>query len=196
MKKVGLTGNIGSGKSLVAQIFSTLGIPIYHADQASKCFLEDPGIVHRIREEFGSGILNRNNEVDRKFLAGKVFSNPDSLQKLNSILHPLVREDFRNWITFHQNHPYIILEAAIIFETGFQSELDVVIHISCPQEMAIRRVIDRDGVTREEVLKRMQFQMEDKKKAALSDFVIRNDGLSMLIPQVVEVHRLLSERCP
>lgn len=194
MLNVGLTGNIGSGKTWVSRIFVALGIPVYHADAASKKFLESPEVIRSLKSLFGPTVLDAGGSVDRAALAGLVFSDRASLQELNNLLHPLVREDARKWSGKHKDHPYLIHEAAIIFESGFRNEYDAVIHVSCPKDTAILRVTERDGVTREEVLSRMQFQMEDEKKAALSDFVIRNDGSEMLVPQVLEIHRQLLER--
>lgn len=195
MKTVGLTGNMGSGKSLVSTIFTILGIPVYHADHVSRRLLETGNIKETIRKIFGAGVFTRNDEVDRKALAGIVFSKASSLATLNMILHPLVKEDFRAWVRSQSDTPYVIHEAAIIFESGFQGEFDRIIHVSCPREIAVTRIIDRDHFGREEILKRMQFQMEDEKKAALSDFVIRNDGSEMIIPQVLAIHKSLLECC-
>ncbi len=191
MLRVGLTGNIGSGKSLVAKIFSTLGIQLYHADQESKKLLEVPQIRSGIVKIFGPEILFPSGEIDRKKLGSIVFSDPVLLNSLNSLLHPLVMKDFDEWCTTQQKQQYIIQEAAIIFESGYKDKFDKIIHISCPREVSIERVIRRDKVNREDVLKRMQFQFEDSKKAAMSDYVIRNDGSEMIIPQVLPIHQQL-----
>jgi dephospho-CoA kinase len=191
----GLTGNIGSGKTLVSSVFSILGIAVYHADQESKKFLNHEPAKRKILELFGTNVFTAENEVDRKALAGIVFNDAGALEKLNAILHPLVKDDFRDW-TGKQPGPYVIHEAAILIESGFLKEFDKVIHVSCPAEIAIGRVILRDRVRRDDVLQRMKFQMEDEKKAALSDFVIRNDGSELLIPQVLAVHQALLKICP
>ena len=191
MLKIGLTGNIGSGKSLVARIFSTLGIPVYHADQESKKFLEEPHIKSGIIRTFGSEILSPSGEIDRRKLSNLVFSDPSLLNSLNSLLHPLVMKDFIKWRSTYQKQHYIILEAAIILESGFKDQFDRIIHVSCPQETAIERVILRDKVSREDVLKRMQFQLEDLKKALMSDYIIVNDDSELIIPQVLSIHRQL-----
>ncbi len=191
-----MTGNIGSGKTLVSSVFKTLGIPVYHADTESKKFLTDKSVKNELIERFGNGILNASGDADRQALASIVFNDPEALNFLTSILHPLVREDFRKWFLSQKDHPYVIHEAAIIFESGFEKEFDKIIHVSCPQELAIRRIMERDGFDRQHILKRMQFQWEDQEKAALSDFVIRNDGTVMIVPQVLEIHRILSEGTP
>jgi len=188
-----LTGNMGSGKSIVSAIFNILGIPVYHADLESRKLFENNNIKVLIRDAFGSGVFTGNGEIDRKILARIVFSDAVKLNTLNSILHPLVKENFREWVDRQCYSPYIIHEAAIIFESGFQCEFDRIVHVACPKEIAIARVIERDHAERKDILKRMQFQMDDDRKATLSDFVIRNDGTEMLIPQVLAIHQSLSE---
>ncbi|HTX88599.1 MAG TPA: dephospho-CoA kinase [Bacteroidales bacterium] len=193
MMKVGLTGNMGSGKSLAASVFGVLGIPVYQADPQSKKFLSDPGVKEKIASKFGKGVLDAAGEVDRLALGAIVFTDAVLLNFLTTILHPLVREDFREWFGKQPDHPYVIHEAAIIFESGFEKEFDRVIHVACPKELAIRRIMERDGYTREHVLDRMRFQWDDREKEALADFVIRNDGSEMLLPQILEIHRRLTE---
>jgi dephospho-CoA kinase len=193
MLKIGLTGNIGSGKTVVAGVFSMLGVPVYFADEESKKFLDDPAVKNEILKHFGYGILTNSREINRRSLASLVFSDDQALKLLNSILHPKVRQDFRNWVVIHQEKDYVIQEAAIIFESGFRAEYDYIIHVSCPKETAINRVIKRDRIDGHSVLRRMQFQMDDSEKATLSDFVIRNDGSEMVIPQVLAIHNQLSE---
>jgi dephospho-CoA kinase len=191
MLKVGLTGNIGSGKSLVAKIFSTMGIPVYNSDRESKKFLELVEIKSTIVKSFGPVILLPDGEIDRRKLGDIVFSDPSSLNSLNSILHPLVIKDFRQWCLSNQDQKYIIQETAILFESGYYRQFDKTIHVSCSPEIAIERVIQRDKSSRETVLKRMQFQFEDSKKAAMSDYVILNDGSELIIPQILSIHKQL-----
>lgn len=191
MLKVGLTGNIGSGKSLVSGIFQVIGVPVYHADQESKRFLFDETVKKTILNTFGSTVFNNAGEIDRKALGSIVFSHAEALSKLNQILHPLVKEHFREWILSQPERPYIIHEAAIIFESGFRQEYDKIVYVSCPRELAIERVIRRDGSSGSDILKRMQFQWEDEQKTGLSDFIIMNDGKKLLIPQVLDIHNKL-----
>jgi dephospho-CoA kinase len=193
MLKVGLTGNIGSGKSLVSEIFSIYGVPVYHADEESKKFLADPAVKQRILGLSGDRVLTASGDIDRAALASIVFSDEKALVALNSILHPLVICDFTLWCETFSEQPYIIQEAAIIFESRVNGIFDKIIHVSCPKEIAIERVMKRDGVDRDMVLQRMRLQMDDAVKAGLSDFVIRNDGSEMLIPQVLSIHQMLSE---
>ena len=193
--KVGLTGNIGSGKSLISEIFSALGIPVYHADRESWQFLLDGKVKAAIREIFGNQVLDGHDEIDRKKLGAIVFSDEKALKTLNGILHPLVIQHFQEWCSQHSSSSYVINEAAIIFESGYAGEFDTIIHVSCPEEAGIERVIKRDHTQREEVLKRIRFQLSNREKATLSDLVIRNDGSELLIPQVLAVHKTLLERC-
>jgi len=192
MLKVGLTGNMGSGKSLVSEIFSIIGVPVYHADQESKRIMDDPTVKEKIVRLFGEKTLAMSREIDRVALATLVFSDEKKLATLNSILHPLVIDDFIHWCESLREHLYIIQEAAIIFESGEAGLFDRIIHVSCPKEIAIERVMKRDGVDIDPVLQRMRHQMEDDEKAGLSDFVIRNDGSEMIIPQVLFIHEQLS----
>jgi dephospho-CoA kinase len=196
MLKVGLTGNIGSGKSLVSEIFTILGVPVYHADNESKKFLADPAVNRKLREYFGETIINPAGETDHRKLAGIVFSDEKALQALNAVLHPLVIRDFTEWCKVYTDRPYILQEAAIIFESGVSSLFDKIIHVSCPKEIAIGRVMKRDSTDGNSVLERMRFQIEDEEKAKRSDYVIRNDGTQLLIPQVLFIHNRLSEVGP
>jgi dephospho-CoA kinase len=193
MLRIGLTGNIGSGKTVVSGVFSTLGIPVFHADEESKKFLDDPLVKNEILKHFGYGILSNDQEINRRSLASIVFTDGQALKLLNSILHPRVMRDFHNWAAQYQNKAYVIQEAAIIFESGFSSEYDYMIHVSCPKETAIDRVIKRDRIDGHSVMRRMQFQLDDAEKSRLSDFVIRNDGSEMVIPQVLSIHNQLLE---
>ena len=188
---VGLTGNLGSGKSLIAKIFSILKVPVYNADDVSKSFLTEKIVQEKIFRAFGQLVFSSTNEIDRRALGKIVFSDSRELMKLNAILHPLVREDFMTWCNSIKDKPYIIQEAAIIFESGLKDEYDKIIDVSCPEEIAIERAMHRDKADREEVLKRMHFQWKDEKKAALSDYVILNDGSELVIPQVLRIHEQL-----
>ncbi|MEI6174144.1 MAG: dephospho-CoA kinase [Bacteroidota bacterium] len=193
MLKIGLTGNIGSGKTMVSEIFSVLGIPVYNADRESKKFLDDPNVKNAVIKHFGYGILTNNHEVNRRSLASIVFTDEKALLILNSILHPRVKEDFRNWANLQTGKPYVMQEAAIIFESGSGKEYDYVIHVSCPKETAIDRVMKRDNIDGHSVLRRMQFQIEETEKSLLANFIIRNDGSELVIPQVLAIHQQLLE---
>jgi len=188
MLRTGLTGNIGSGKSVVASIFSSMDVPVFHADEESRKFLKIPEVIESIRELFGEQVFEAGS-VSNKKLASVVFSDSTALLSLNSLLHPLVLHEFNSWISAHHQAPYVIMEAAILFESGYNKEFDYIIHISCPEETAVERVVKRDAVSRAIVLERMRHQFKNDDKARMSDFVIINDGTSLLIPQVVAIHK-------
>jgi len=192
MLKVGLTGNIGSGKSLISEVFSIYGVPVYRADRESKKFLDDPVVKEKIISLFGETVITATGEIDRRTLANIVFSDGKALMALDSLLHPMVLNDFKQWCAGYREHPYIIQEAAIIFESGIAALFDKIICVSCPIEIAIERVMRRDGTDAGPVKQRMRFQMEDADKAALSDYVIHNDGSEMILPQVISLHEKLS----
>jgi len=190
MLKVGLTGNIGSGKSLVASVFASLGIPVYHADEESKKFLDTRQVISSLVSLFGLKIIT-NEKIDKRKLAEIVFGDEKALEQLNALLHPLVMQDFNSRISLTPTLPYTIMEAAILFESGYSKDFDRIIHVSCPDATAIERVMARDGISRELVLARMQHQFKNDDKARMSHFVIINDGSRMLIPQIISIHKKL-----
>lgn len=191
MRKIGLTGGIGSGKSVVCKIFSTLGVSVFHSDEVSRYLIDhDQLVIDEVKRIFGHDIY-RNGKVDRKKLSQQVFTNREMLKKLNSILHPVVAEVFNGWIEKCKSSSYIIKEAAILFESGTDKELDGVITVSAPESIRISRVMERDGTTEEEVLQRIRNQMNEEERLSRSDKVIVNDGHRLVIPQVLEVHNKL-----
>ena len=188
--RVGLTGGIGSGKSTVAQIFEVLGIPVYYADIAAKKIMnEDEGLRSTIKNIFGEQAY-ANNVLDRKYISSIVFSDPAKLQQLNSLVHPATKKDGEAWMQ-QQTSPYAIHEAALIFEAKVSDRLDLVIGVSSPIELRIKRAMERDKVSREEVLKRMQQQLDEELKMSKCDFVLINDEQQLLIPQVLTLHEKL-----
>jgi dephospho-CoA kinase len=193
MLKVGLTGNIGSGKTVVAKVFSSLGIPVFHADNKARALLDDDRIKNEIRLIFGDQVFSPSGEVRRPALAEIVFSNQALLEKLNSIIHPEVRKSYRQWCLQPRDSAYTLYEAAILFESGHYQEMDKIICVVAPEEMRISRVMERDGVSRHEVEMRIASQWPEEKKAELADYIIKNDGSSMIISQVLEVHNRLLE---
>jgi len=192
MIKVGITGNMGSGKSTVAKIFSVLKIPVYHADDEAKKFLDTPEVMARLQATFGSSVV-KDNRVDRKALAGIVFNDDQKLKELNNIIHPLVKEDYHRWCENHKDFPYTLQEAAILVESGFYRLMDKVIVVSAPEDVRISRIIERDGATRQEVLSRMQNQYSESQLRAHADFVIDNGGSNLVIPQVLDIHEKLTK---
>lgn len=188
MLRIGLTGGIGSGKSTVGTIFRTLGIPVYDADhRARELMVSDTILMREVVNTFGSDAYNSDGTLNRKFLADKVFSDRTKLMKLNAIVHPAVRKDYEKWLSgVHEQQPYAIFEAALIFEGNLASGFDAIVFIHCDQELRINRVRHRDKVSREDVLARMENQLPEKDKFIQSDFVIINDGKHKLLPQVIE----------
>ena len=192
--KVGLTGNMGSGKTTVSSIFSALYIPVFHADDEAKRMYQLDEVREQVKALTGPDILDPSGQIDLKMLGNIVFSDPYILQRLIQIIHPLVREEFRKWVLRYPESPYIIHEAAIIFESEFRDEYDLVINVSCPEKIAMERIKKRDHLSEEKIRERNRFQMEDAKKASLSDFVIVNDGKTLVIPQVLKIHEELLQR--
>ncbi|HOZ74333.1 MAG TPA: dephospho-CoA kinase [Flavobacterium sp.] len=172
-KIIGLTGGIGSGKSTIASYFKSLGIPVYIADDASRNVTALPKVRKQIKNQFGADVFNGSG-LNRQKLAQLVFSDPEKLKQLNAIIHPAVKADFDLWLTQHANAPIVIKEAAILFESGSYKNCDAIITITAPEEIRIARVIKRDGVTRDEVLRRIANQWTDAQRIAKSDYVIDN----------------------
>ncbi len=188
MLKIGLTGGIGSGKSTVAKLFRFLGVEVYSADTEAKELMNiNPYLRKEISLLFGEEAYVAGG-LNSVFIASKVFSNPSLLEKLNSIVHPVVREDFFEWAKIRSENAYVIQEAAILFESGFSSFFDYNILVKAPLDIRIERVMNRDKVHKSDVEKRINQQFSDEKKAKLSDFQIDNDGFELLIPQVLELH--------
>jgi dephospho-CoA kinase len=187
MLRIGLTGGIGSGKSTVARIFEVLGIPVYDADSASKKLMTEnkdlkKGIKNGFGEEaYANGILNR------KYLAEQVFNDPGKMALLNSLVHPATIKDAEEWMK-KQKTPYLIKEAALIFESGSQKQLDFVIGVKAPMALRLQRIIQRDHVSVTQVKARMDMQMDEAIKMRLCKYVIVNDEQQLLIPQVLELH--------
>lgn len=193
MKKVGLTGNIGSGKSTVCELFIVLGIPVFHADVEAKKLLDEKPVKDFIVSQFGKGILNQAGEIDRKLLATVVFSDARKLDSLNKIIHPKVMERFFKWVNL-QTSPYVLMESAILFEHNLEGQFDHIVHVSCPEEIAIERVIKRDNANREAISLRVKSQWSDQRKASKAGFVIINDNSEPLMPQAIKIHRKLSAK--
>lgn len=189
----GLTGGMGSGKSLVAKVFEHLGVEVFYSDKEAKSLYSDASFLEEICAEFGSDIVN-GGVFQPKLLAEKVFSDKTKLLRLNAMVHPKVFELFDAW-RMQQTSSYVIMESAVIFENELQNRFSGVISVSAPRSVVIQRVIQRDGCMEEDVLRRLENQMAQEKKDFLSDFVITHDGKTMLLPQILEVHRRIGERC-
>lgn len=190
MMVVGLTGGMGSGKTTVANFFMELGVPVYIADTAGKELMnENAELRSKIISLFGERAYS-NNVLDRKFIADQVFNSSEKLQKLNSLVHPAVEKDFQQWKS-SQKSPYVIYEAAILFETGGYKKCDYVILVTAALDDRISRLQDRDQSSLEEIEARIQHQWSDEKKRKLSDFEIINTNLSTTKDQVRNLHKIL-----
>jgi dephospho-CoA kinase len=188
MFKVGVTGGMGSGKTLVCRIFEILSVPVYYADfQAKRLMESDAGIREELKKMFGSTIVSRD-KIDKKKLAQIIFNDNNALKSVNRIIHPAVRKDFDAWVNNISGCDYIIEEAAILFESGAYKLLDFNITVSAPEEMRIKRVVLRDHTTRESVISRLRNQMIEEERNRLADAVILNDESELLIPQVIRLH--------
>ena len=189
-KMIGLTGGIGSGKSVVAKIFATIGIPVFNADEEAKRIMQtSPAIKTKLIEQFGNDIYNVHG-LDKEKLAAIVFNDPFQLQLLNAIVHPVTIQAAKDWAA-KQTSPYVIKEAALIFESAAADGLFKVIGVTAPMSLRIQRVMQRDGVSKEQVEARMQHQISDTIKMRLCDFVIENNNQQMVIPQVLEIDKAI-----
>ena len=197
MLRIGITGGIGSGKTTVARIFEVLGIPVYYADDAAKRLMnEDEVLQLKIIENFGPEVYE-NKQLNRTKLASLVFNDPQKLAILNTLVHPATIADAENWMKNigHENNsseiPFAIKEAALLFESGAQKNLDYVIGVNAPYKLRLQRAMKRDKLTKEAVESRLNKQMDETKKMNLCNFIITNDEEQLLIPQVEELYRKL-----
>ena len=192
MKTIGLTGGIGSGKSVILKVFASLGVPCYQSDsRAKKLMQEDEELVSNIKGMFGDDIYN-GQELNRSLLADLVFSDKKKLEFLNSLVHPAVKKDF-NFFLNQQKAPYIIKEAAILFETGAADDCDAVILVTAPERLRINRVMKREQTTEDQIKLIMSHQWNDNMKIPLSDFVINNIDLDKTLNIIDEIHLKLIE---
>ena len=194
MLKVGLTGNIGSGKTLVCHIFESLGVSVFYADKVARELYDFPEIRTKVKEVFGDGVYDSDGKLIRLNLARLVFYDTQALRKINEIIHPGVVKEYLKWLDKHGDEDYTVHEAAILFESGLEQEFDYIIVISAPEKVRLQRVINRDGVYENDVKARMKNQWPEEKKVQKADFVIVNDGKQFLIPQILKIHNQLKTR--
>jgi dephospho-CoA kinase len=188
---IGLTGGIGSGKSTVAKIFAQFGIPVLDADATAKAIMnEDNSVKTKLIELFGTEAY-KESQLNRPYIAQLVFDDAFKLQQLNAIIHPITIQYAKDW-ALKQSAPYVIKEAALFFESGSAEGVDKIIGVTAPKHIRIQRVMQRDQISREEVIKRMEHQLEDSLKMKLCDWVIQNDEMHLLIPQVLAIHQSLT----
>ncbi len=191
--KIGITGGIGSGKTIVCKIFETLGIPVYYADDRAKALMvEDKKLISGIKNIFGEEAYSPDGSLNRKHIADIAFHIPLKLKELNSVVHPAVLEDGNRWHDEQVDVPYTVKEAALIFESDSYKHLDKIITVFAPQNVRLERVILRgSNLSRQDIEARMAKQLPEEEKIKRADFIIYNDGNQALIPQVIKIHRLI-----
>ena len=194
MLKIGITGNIGSGKTTVCKVFQLLGIPVFYADEEAKNIMAtDAQLIDGIKSAFGAESYFVNGALNRKYIAGLVFKDEAKLNLLNSLVHPATFRAFDKWASVQSSTiPYVLKEAALLFETDAWKGCTSTVLISSPFEIRAERVMKRSGLTREEVISRESKQLPEELKVERADHVIVNDGSRLLIPQVLELHALFS----
>jgi dephospho-CoA kinase len=189
MLKIGITGNIGGGKTTVSKIFEVLGIPVFYADDAAKnVMIADPELIEGIKTTFGKEAYFDDGTLNRKHIADIVFNDEAELAKLNALVHPATFRAFDTWVAQVKNVPYVAKEAALLFESTSYKMCDYSIMVTAPLELRIQRVMQRDGLSRAEIESRDVKQFSEEKKTKLADFVILNDDTKLVIPQVLELH--------
>lgn len=194
MKVIGITGGIGSGKSIVSMVFRQLGIPVYDSDAEAKLLYDKfPELRDAVRKQISEEAFDSNGKLDRKKLAEIVFQFPEKLEILNQLVHPLVKKDFQNWVHKHPEAEYVVKEAAILFESGAYTDCDKVITVVAPRDIRMQRVRERDRKTKAEIEAIMDRQSNDEEKIKRSDFVIQNDERELILPQVLAIHESLSK---
>lgn len=192
--KVGITGGIGTGKSFVSKIFKTMDIPFYDADLEAKLIMVKDTQVHEaLVTAFGPETYFEDGSLNRAHLSSQVFNDSEKLNLLNNIVHPAVIQAGVDWSN-EQTGAYSLKEAALLYESGSYKKLDYTILVTAPEELRIQRVMKRDSVSREEVLSRMQKQMPEDEKLQYADFIIHNDEVQPLLPQILAIHHILLDR--
>lgn len=193
MIKIGITGGIGSGKSIVCQIFRNLEIPVFTADvEGGRIMSSDHSVIELLTAKFGDDIYTADGELIREKIAAIIFNNSEAISFINSVVHPVVKKNYQEWFE-KQISKYCIIEAAILFESGMHEMLDKIITVYAPEDIRIQRVMERDKISAEDVVARVRNQMSEEEKMKRSDFIITNDDRQLIIPQVIHVHNLLSD---
>jgi dephospho-CoA kinase len=191
MIQLGITGGIGSGKSTVCKVLEHFGIPVYYADEEAKKILDLPFIQKKVIAAFGSTVKKKDGHLDRQKIASIVFADKEKLKQLNAIVHPEVAKQYNNWLKSKSKSQLLAKEAAILFESGSYSQMNKIISVYAPKELRIKRAMQRDKVTREEVLMRMKKQLSEKEKMMRSDFILLNNEKKLLLPQIISVLKKL-----
>ena len=188
MIKIGLTGGIGSGKSFVSKIFTELGIPVYNSDMEAKKLYNREDVKAKMKEKFGQNVYLSNGQINKVYLANIIFNDSKALNYVNSIIHPLVKEHFEQWLNKQDYTQYIIKEAAILFESGAYKEMDKIIAVTAPIELRIKRLMMRDKTDKKNILNKIKKQLADEEFIKRSDFHIINDEERALLPQILKIH--------
>lgn len=187
--KIGITGNIGSGKSLVCSVFERMGVPVFYADDETKKLYQETEIRNKIIAYFGSEVYFEDGTLNRKLLAYHLFKNAEALTFVEATLYPVLQNRFDQWTRTHSDKHYTLYEAAILFEKHLEKHFDKIIFVSAPEDIRLQRVIKRDSTNEEIIRSRMKLQWQEDEKIKKSDFVILNDSKQMLIPQIVKIHK-------
>lgn len=190
MKKIGITGNIGSGKSYVCKIFENLGIPVFYSDDETKKLYLIPSVKTLIINRFGQEVYFDDGTLNRKLLSYHLFKNEEAMRFIESALYPALNQHFDQWCE-QQRSPYVLYESAILFEKNYEKFFDKIIFVSAPEDIRLQRVMKRDDCTEENVRSRMRLQFDENTKISKSDYVIYNDGAKPVEPQVLELNKLL-----
>lgn len=191
MKRVGITGNIGSGKSYVCKMFERLGIPVFYSDDETKKLYLIPSVKEQIIKRFGEEVYFEDGTLNRKLLSYHLFKNEEAMKFIESVLYPALNQHFDEWCE-QQTSPYVLYESAILFEKNYGKYFDKIIFVSAPEDIRLQRVMKRDDCTEENVRSRMRLQMSEETKLSKADFVIYNDGDKALEPQVETIDKQLS----
>ncbi len=185
--KIGITGGIGSGKSVISHLLAIMGIPVYIADDESKRITANDAVIRQeLIQLLGDEVFN-NGELNRKLLASYLFSDPEHARIVNGMIHPKVKDDFINWVSRNSNHPILAMESAILIESGFAKEVDLIVIVSAPLELRLKRLTLRDSSSVDLIMKRIKSQMSDEEKKKFANFVIVNDDEAPVIPQIAEL---------
>jgi dephospho-CoA kinase len=189
-RQIGITGGIGSGKSLVCKIFRQLGVSVYDADSHAKALMTTDGIlVSQIKKEFGDLSYHPNGSLNREWLSSHIFSDETKLEKLNGLVHPRVAVDYEKWLAEHQDETYVLKEAALLFESGSYRQLDKIVVVSAPEDIRRKRVLKRDRHrTVEQFNEIVEKQLGEDEKLKRADYIIVNDDATLLIPQILKLH--------